>query len=137
MRRRPATRGEGRSVQRRTVVAVDAGAAREMGAAIAAERARTVEQIASLERAVASIVDAAELTSTDDEHDPEGTTIAYERAQASALLRQARIDLGHLDAAAARLAAGNVVLCADCGREIPLERVLALPSARRCVACAS
>ncbi|MET0145104.1 MAG: TraR/DksA C4-type zinc finger protein [Ilumatobacteraceae bacterium] len=116
---------------------MDAGAAREMGAAIAAERARTVEQIASLERAVASIVDAAELTSTDDEHDPEGTTIAYERAQASALLRQARIDLGHLDAAAARLAAGNVVLCADCGREIPLERVLALPSARRCVACAS
>src|SRR4051812_23821615 len=51
-------------------------------AVVDAERARTVRQIESLRRSVASIVEAAELTATDDEHDPEGATIAYERAQA-------------------------------------------------------
>ena len=44
----------------------------------------------SLEAIVAAIVEGSELTSTDDEHDPEGATIAYERTQAIALLRQAR-----------------------------------------------
>ena len=49
-------------------------------AAIELVRRRTIDQIASLERSLAGIVEAAELTSTDDEHDPEGATIAYERA---------------------------------------------------------
>ena len=46
-----------------------------------AEQERTARQIASLEAIVAAIVEGSELTSTDDEHDPEGATIAYERAQ--------------------------------------------------------
>ena len=52
---------------------------------VAAEQDRTARQIASLEAVVAAIIDGSELVSTDDEHDPEGATIAYERAQASAL----------------------------------------------------
>lgn len=101
-----------------------------------AERVRTVEQIAGLQRRFADIVDAAELTSTDDEHDPEGATIAYERAQVSALLRQARDDLLGLDAAVERLDHGDAPTCAVCGGIIPLERLLALPGARTCVQCA-
>ena len=65
-------------------------------AIVAAEQERTARQIASLEAVVATIVEGSELVSTDDEHDPEGATIAYERAQASALLRQARADLDAL-----------------------------------------
>ena len=61
-------------------------------AAVEAEQERTARQVASLEAIVATIVEGSELTSTDDEHDPEGATIAYERAQAIALLRQARAD---------------------------------------------
>ena len=67
-----------------------------------------MDQIADLERSFAGIVEAAELTSTDDEHDPEGATIAYERAQVSALLRQARDDLVALDGALDRIDDGTV-----------------------------
>lgn len=104
---------------------------------VAAARARTAAQVAALERSVAAIMEGAELTSTDDEHDPEGATIAYERAQASALLRQADEDLGRLADIAARLAAGSAIGCDACGEEIGLERLLALPTARACIRCAS
>ncbi len=87
--------------------------------AIEIERARTMDQIANLERSFAGIVDAAELTSTDDEHDPEGATIAYERAQVSALLRQARDDLVALDGALERIDDGTIQTCAVCGDRSP------------------
>ena len=105
--------------------------------AIEIERARTMDQIANLERSFAGIVEAAELTSTDDEHDPEGATIAYERAQVSALLRQARDDLVALDGALERIDDGTLQTCAVCGDPIAVERLLALPSARTCIRCAS
>lgn len=44
------------------------------------------------------------MTSTDDEHDPEGTTIAFERAQVRSLLDQAKTDRAALQDATARLA---------------------------------
>jgi len=43
--------------------------------------------------------------------------------------------LGHIDAALRRLEAGSYGNCVDCGREIPDERLRALPFAARCVAC--
>lgn len=98
---------------------------------------RTLRQVESLQRSVASIVEAAELTSTDDEHDPEGATIAYERAQAIALLRQAIGDLDALAEVRAGLMSGEDVSCTDCGRPVGLERLAALPTARRCIGCAA
>ena len=109
----------------------------ELRAAVDAERHRVEEQITSLQRTVDAIVEAAELTSTDDEHDPEGATIAYERAQALALLRQAREDLVALDLTQARIDDGTATTCESCGGPIPVERLLALPGVRRCVPCAS
>lgn len=106
-------------------------------AAVRQQQDRTARQIESLERAVASIVEASELTSTDDEHDPEGVTIAYERAQAIALLRQAREDLAVLAGARARLESGRPVVCTICGRSIDLGRLAALPTATRCIHCAA
>lgn len=108
-----------------------------MRAAIAAERRRTADQIAALERSFAGIVDAAALTSTDDEHDPEGATIAYERAQVSALLRQARDDLIALDVATGRLDDGTITTCSVCGSPIALDRLLALPTTSTCIRCAT
>ena len=98
---------------------------------------RTARQIASLELIVAAIVEGSALTSTDDEHDPEGATIAYERAQALALLRQAREDADALDITRAQLEAGQRVACTVCRREIDLERVAALPTTTRCIGCAA
>jgi DnaK suppressor protein len=106
-------------------------------AAIAIERDRVAEQIANLQRSFTEIVDSAELASPDDEHDPEGVTIAYERAQVSGLLQQARDDLVAIDAAAARIDEGTALTCATCAGPIALERLLALPGATTCINCAS
>jgi RNA polymerase-binding transcription factor DksA len=104
---------------------------------VEAEQERTARQVASLEAVVAAIVEASELTSTDDEHDPEGATIAYERAQAIALLRQARADSDALVATRRQLVREQRVVCVGCGRDIDLERVAALPTTSRCVRCAA
>ena len=104
---------------------------------VAAEQERTARQVASLEAIVAAIVEGSELTSPDDEHDPEGATIAYERAQASALLRQARADRDALVLTRQQLEDCHRVVCAVCGQDIDLERLAALPTASRCVRCAA
>ena len=49
-------------------------------------------QIVALTGSFDDIVAAAEQSNVDDEHDPEGTTIAFERQQVAALLRQAKVD---------------------------------------------
>ena len=61
--------------------------AREM---LLAERARVRQRIAALEREFAGIAEAASAGGTDDEHDPEGATLAFERQHTAALLEQAR-----------------------------------------------
>jgi DnaK suppressor protein len=43
--------------------------------------------------------------------------------------------LDEIDAAQARLAAGTFGVCEGCGKPIPLTRLRAMPTARRCVAC--
>jgi RNA polymerase-binding protein DksA len=43
--------------------------------------------------------------------------------------------LDEIDAAQARLAAGTFGVCERCGKPIPLTRLRAVPTARRCVAC--
>src|ERR1700761_6611211 len=65
-------------------------------AALAAERADTLARLAGLEREFSGIVTAAQSANTDDEHDPEGATIAWERQHVVALLDQAREQLGPL-----------------------------------------
>ena len=110
---------------------------RRLLAALELERARLGDQIANLQRSFTGIVDAAELTSTDDEHDPEGATIAYERAQASSLLQQARDDLLAVDEASDRIGNGTIETCRMCGGPIAFERLLALPGVSTCIRCAS
>ena len=106
-------------------------------AAVERQRRRTVERIEGLQRSYADIVEAAELTSTDDEHDPDGATIAYERAQVWALLRQAQADLVALDGALERIDNGTSAVCAVCAGTIAPERLLALPQTQTCIRCAT
>jgi len=104
--------------------------------ALADVRARTTAQVDALAHDLDEMFEASELVSTDDEHDPEGATIAYERAQLTALLAQAREDLAVLDGALGTLHSGEDVRCTSCDRPIALERLLALPTAQTCIACA-
>ena len=104
---------------------------------LAEERARTVQQIASLQATFDDIVAASEQVATDDEHDPEGHTIAWERQQVAALLESARTRLGELDLAIRRVEGGDYGRCETCGRAIPDERLDAIPTASTCVRCAT
>lgn len=113
--------------------AAERAAVREL---LESRRERTAEQIADLSRVFDDIVDAARSTATDDEHDPEGSTIAFERSQVATLLRGSREQLGELDHALDRLADGTFGRCESCGRAIPMERLTARPSTTTCVACA-
>ena len=91
---------------------------------------------AGLRRDRDAIVEAAALSPPDDEHDPEGSTVGFERALVIDLLAQAEADVAALDVALAQVDAGTYGQCVACGRGIPPERLAAHPTADRCVGCA-
>jgi DnaK suppressor protein len=103
---------------------------------LVAERRRLVDQVAALTRDFDAIVESSELVSTDDEHDPDGSTVAFERQMVAGLLREARIQLDQVDAALARIRSGTYGRCATCGGEIGAARLEALPAATTCITCA-
>lgn len=95
-------------------------------------------RIAALERTVAELIEAGLMTNVDDEHDPDGATIGYERSQAQALLDRARVDLDTVTEARQRLAdVASFGTCAVCGNAIGVERLLARPATTTCVDCAA
>jgi len=102
-----------------------------------AERADTLRRLAGLTHAFDEVVAASKDTNADDEHDSEGATIAFERSQVEALVRQARVHLAEIDAAEARLEAGTYGSCERCGRPIAEARLEARPTARTCITCAT
>lgn len=83
---------------------------------LATRRRETLDLIEASGRRLAGILDSSALTTNDDEHDPEGVTIAFEHAQVAGLLGQARAELRALDTADKRLAARTYGTCAHCGR---------------------
>ncbi|MFC7491265.1 MULTISPECIES: TraR/DksA family transcriptional regulator [unclassified Knoellia] len=99
------------------------------------ERQEALYRLAALTGDFDRIVDASRDSNADDEHDPEGATIAYERSQVDALIHQARTQLVEIDAASARLSAGDYGTCERCGQAIPEARLRARPTARTCVTC--
>jgi RNA polymerase-binding transcription factor DksA len=103
---------------------------------LARTRAETLAQIAALTAEFDEVVAASASSNADDEHDPEGATIAFERQQVAALLDQARSRLADVDAALARAATGDYGRCTECGRQIAPERLAARPQARTCIECA-
>ena len=105
-------------------------------------RSRLVDELAATQRRLArltadfdEVVAASKDTNADDEHDPEGATIAFERAQVSSVVQATGEHLAEVRAAIARWDAGDYGTCERCGAQIPAERLEARPTARRCVAC--
>lgn len=82
------------------------------------------------------VVAASLNANADDEHDPEGATIAFERSQVDSLIVRARRQLAEVKAAVERLEAGTYGVCEVCGRPVGEERLEARPAARTCVDCA-
>ena len=92
--------------------------------------------VRDLERAHAEVVAAARDANADDEHDPEGATLAFEREQLAALLAQARRSGEDLRRARELVRSGDYGRCERCGGPVGDERLRARPAARTCVGCA-
>ena len=105
---------------------------------LAGDRDQTLHRIAELELEFAAIVASASEGSAggDDEHDPEGATVAFERQHIAALADQARTHLTEIDAALSKIDSGRYEICDMCGGEIGVERLAARPASLICVRCA-
>lgn len=101
------------------------------------ERVLVHRRIAALTRDFGRIVEASRDIATDDEHDPEGQTIAFERAQLITLIGQAQRHLDELDRALERLDAGGYGDCESCGIRIAGARLAVRPATTQCIRCAS
>ena len=101
------------------------------------ERQETLTRLTTLTEDFAEVVAASRDSIADDEHDPEGATIAFERSQLDALANEARGHLAEIDAAIARLEDGTYGVCERCGQPISDARLRARPVARACITCAT
>lgn len=106
------------------------------------DRLRTTrdEALALADRLLAdmeAVAAAREGANVDDEHDPEGSTIAYERSQLDAVRRSALERAADAESALARVADGTFGRCERCSARIGEARLEARPTARLCIDCAS
>ncbi|GAB3284317.1 TraR/DksA family transcriptional regulator [Microbacterium lacusdiani] len=104
---------------------------------LADERARAEAALRAHDAALEGLGAARSDSTADDEHDPEGATLADEWSRLTGLRAAALRELEALRAAEARLAQGTYGVCEGCGRPIPPGRLEVRPTATRCVACAS
>lgn len=106
-------------------------------AALREERRVLQRRLAGLASEFDDTVAASLDSNADDEHDPEGATIAFERSQLSSMSRQLLQRIAEVDAALTRVAAGTYGVCTACGYPIDPARLEARPDAALCIACAS
>jgi len=97
----------------------------------AVRRARA--DLAASRRDFKAIVDASAGSNSDDEHDPEGSTIAFERAQVSSLIQRALAAESAAVVALARWESGTYGRCESCDAPIGKQRLLARPATTRCI----
>jgi DnaK suppressor protein len=109
----------------------------DVGDMLHAERAAALARLLDVEAELGGIVASSVDANADDEHDPEGSTIAFERAQVIARIGQTQTHLDDLDHALARLSAGSYGVCEGCRKPIAPERLAALPAVRTCFDCAN
>lgn len=84
-----------------------------------------------------AIIEASTSANLDDEHDPEGPTVGFERARVAALRRDAIAAQTAIDFAMNKITDGRYGICESCTDVISPARLDALPTARLCIACAT
>jgi DnaK suppressor protein len=100
------------------------------------ERKAAEGHMVALTSELAELVGESEGGSHDDEHDPEGSTIAYERARVTGLHQRATDRLQSIDRALNRLDDGSYRTCTRCHRPIDTNRLVARPETSLCIECA-
>jgi RNA polymerase-binding transcription factor DksA len=94
-------------------------------------------ELDALARDFESVISDAAGNPPDDEHDPSGATIGFERAQLSAVIAMLERRRAELDAALARVYLGTYGRCERCGDPIAPDRLDAQPTAATCISCAT
>jgi DnaK suppressor protein len=92
--------------------------------------------LSRLEEDHANLVQSSLSSNADDEHDPEGATIAFEREQLVSIMTQVRQTVADLRQALSDLEVGRYGVCHGCGNPIEPARLEVRPQARLCVTCA-
>jgi DnaK suppressor protein len=98
--------------------------------------AMRVALLAQIAEQRGGVVSRAEVAADHFGHpDETGAQLASERELEFALGERELAELGAIDAALARLQAGNYGECTDCGKAIAPARLHATPEAPRCIHC--
>ncbi len=109
---------------------------REFRDALNGRRSELLERQGRLD---ASLSDAREARSggqADDEHDPEGPTMAATWSQLTGLHEDFELEWTEIDHALQRIDVGTYGVCVKCGRPIGVARLRARPFAELCIDCA-
>lgn len=112
---------------------MDASRRHEFAALLAARRDEVLRSRRAHAEGLRDVADSRTAATADDEHDPEGSTLAEEWSRLAGLDAQARRELEEIEAAERRLADGTYGVCAVCGKRIPDDRMRVRPTATRCV----
>ncbi|HEU5280171.1 MAG TPA: TraR/DksA C4-type zinc finger protein [Gaiellaceae bacterium] len=104
--------------------------------ALLEERARVEAALQNLHEETAGTLseDAGEETAYDN-HLADTATETYDRELDYTLEENAEHLLAEIDAALKRIEAGTYGICTNCGKQIPEERLEALPWATLCIDC--
>ena len=97
------------------------------------ERARLQAALKSVNHEGSLIEEAGDLSSGTDDHIADTATETYMRELDDGLEENAEHLLGEIAAALGRLDAGTYGTCTACGRQIPEERLEAVPWAALCL----
>ena len=102
------------------------------------ERERLLEVITDIEREQEEL----RLSETSSERSPdpntaEGGSLAFEVEKELSLYENAKDLLSQAEEALERIADKSYGICADCGTNIPVARLEAIPHTKLCVDCAS
>lgn len=93
-------------------------------------------ELSQLERDHMNLIQASQSSNADDEHDPEGATIAFEREQLVSIMARIRQKVADLRQALGDLDDGRFGVCDGCGEPIEPARLAVRPQARLCITCA-
>ncbi len=102
-----------------------------------ARRAEILDAIGVSSEELAGIRVARSDGTADDEHDPEGSTLASDWSRITSMHADAVASLDEVDRALERIADGTFGICVVCGNPIPDARLRVRPWADRCVTCAA
>ena len=102
-----------------------------------AQREDAQRLLNDLRSQLGEIFDTQATNPPDDEHDIEGSSVGFERAQVTAWLARAEVRLADVEAALARAEGDSYGVCEACGKPIGAARLEALPEVRTCISCAS